>query len=77
MFRLLIYTLIYIVINIHNVMFISYSVNGVTHVCLLFISAPANEALMGIKINDKKKKLMELFSLYEAKMLNSSELFES
>ncbi|XP_053158966.1 interleukin-1 receptor-associated kinase-like 2 [Hemicordylus capensis] len=39
--------------------------------------AQANEAFMEIKINDKKKKLMEQCLLYEAKKLNSCELFES
>nr|XP_042705816.1 interleukin-1 receptor-associated kinase-like 2 isoform X3 [Chrysemys picta bellii] len=37
----------------------------------------AKETSWEIKINDKKKKLMENILLYEAEKLNSSELFES
>uniref|UniRef100_A0A452IU91 Interleukin-1 receptor-associated kinase-like 2 n=1 Tax=Gopherus agassizii TaxID=38772 RepID=A0A452IU91_9SAUR len=37
----------------------------------------AKETSWEIKINDKKKKLMENILLYEEQMLNSSELFES
>ncbi|XP_010008650.1 PREDICTED: interleukin-1 receptor-associated kinase-like 2 [Nestor notabilis] len=39
--------------------------------------ALARETSLKIKINDKKKKLMENILLYEADKLNSSELFES
>lgn len=46
---------------------------------LLFFcfSALARETSWKIKINDKKKKLMENILLYEEDKLNSSELFES
>lgn len=44
---------------------------------LFCFSAIARETSWKIKINDKKKKLMENILLYEEDKLNSSELFES